>query len=354
MVKNYCVKFAKRPGVNGIPEEDNFSYEECGFPEIDDNTMVIKSLYLSVDPIQRNQMNEETGLSLFPPYQVGKVISSLYGVGVVTESKIEGFIPGDVVINSALDGWPWQLFFKTSNVDGKFVTVNLTDDDLKYEITYYGLPGLTALIGLEEQGDVLENNGKGKSFVVSGAAGSCGHLAGQFAVLNGCSPVVGICGADQKCQVLKDRLKFTGAINYKIENVNERLKELCPNGVDVYFDNVGGEIAEDVLMNMNENGRVILCGQISSYNSDADYPQKLSKEVSSYIKKMNIKREAFVSLLHKDKFEKARRELYKLKHDYGVQVFDTMHVGLEKISRAFCCMMKGENIGKQYVKVNDL
>lgn len=357
MAKNFCVKFAKRPGVSGVPEADLFLHDECEYPKMGDDTsdeIIVKSLYISVDPIQRTQMNEEAGLPIFPPYQIGSVISGIYGVGIVVESQSLEFKPGNVVINTALSGWPWQMYFKTSTSDKKFAVVDLIDSDPKLEVTYYGLPGLTTLIGIQEQADILENNGSGKSFVVSGAAGSCGQLAGQFALLNSCKPVVGICGTDEKCQVLKEKLKFTDTINYKMEDVNEKIKELCPNGVDVYFDNVGGKVAEAVLKNMNENGRVVLCGQISSYNSNDEYPNKLSDEVSSHLKKMNITREPFVSLLHQDKFEKTRHELHKLKQDGGVQILDTVYEGLDKTGEAFCDMMKGKNIGKLLVKVSDM
>merc|ERR1712002_806484 len=269
------------------------------------------------------------------------------------ESQCSDFKPGNVVINSALDGWPWQTYFKTT-ADKKFLVVDLVDEDPKLEVTYYGLPGLTTLLGLQEQTDILENNGVGKSFVVSGAAGSCGQLAGQIARINGCNPVVGICGSDEKSQLLKEKLKFTDSVNYKVEDVDKRIKELCPNGVDVYFDNVGGKIAEDVLKNMNPNGQIVLCGQISSYNSADPYPNLLPEEISSHLKKMNIDRQPFLVVIHQEKFSKAREELYKLKHDDGVQVLDSVYNGLEEIGKAFCDMMKGKNIGKQLVKVSSL
>jgi len=359
MVKNYCVKFSKRPGVNGLPEPDIFQHDECDYPVFaDDNAkdeIIVKSLYVSVDPIQRSQMNEEAALPIFPAYPLNTVINGLYGIGVVVESQNPDFKQGNVVINSALNGWPWQLYFKAStNGDKIFSVVDLQDGDPKLEVTYYGLPGLTTLIGLQEHANILQNNGTGKSFVVTGAAGSCGQLAGQIALLNGCKPVIGITGTDEKCQILKEKLKFTDTINYKSENVNDRIKELCPNGVDVYFDNVGGKIAEDVLKNMNENGHMVLCGQISTYNSDEAYPNVLSEEVSSHLKKMNVKREAFASLLHQDKFEKGRQELRKLKHEDGVQILDTVYEGLEKIGDAFCDMMNGKKIGKLLVKVSNL
>jgi len=354
MAKNYHVTFAKRPGVEGIPEVDHFNHCECEYPECGQDEVVIKSLYLSVDPIQRNMMNEDTGLPIFAPYQIGEVVKGLYGVGVVVESKRDEFVVGDVVINSAMDSWPWVLHFKTDNPGGKFKKFEFEDEEPKYEVTYYGMPGTTTYLGLETQSDILQNSGTGKCFVVSGAAGSCGHLAGQIALKNGCNPVVGICGTDEKCRMLKEKLKFTGTINYKSENVSERLKELCPNGVDVYFDNVGGQVAEDVLNNMNENGRVVLCGQISSYNSDEEYPQVLSSDTASYVKKMSIQREAFVSLLHGDKFTRVRKELHRMKQDGEITVLETMHHGLENVPQAFCTMMKGGNVGKQVVKVGDV
>merc|ERR1719494_596220 len=354
MAKNYHVTFAKRPGVEGIPEEHHFNHLECEYPECGSGEMVVKSLYLSVDPIQRNMMNEDTGLPIFASYQVGEVVKGLYGVGVVMESKRDEFAVGDIVVNSAMDTWPWVLYFKTDDAGGKFKKFEFEDEDPKSEVTYYGLPGTTTLLGLEEQSDILQNNGTGKAIVVSGAAGSCGHLAGQIALANGCNPVIGICGTDEKCQLLKEKLKFTGSINYKSEDVAERLKELCPNGVDVYFDNVGGQVAEAVLNSMNENGRVVLCGQISSYNSDEEYPQVLSSDTASYVKKMDIQREPFVSLLHADRFQRVRKELHDMKQDGKITVLETVHQGLEKMPQAFCSMMKGANIGKQVVKVADL
>lgn len=359
MTKNYCVKFVKRPGVSGVFEPEIFAHEECDYPELGENStgeVIVRTLYISADPIQRYQMNEEATLPLFPPFKINSVINGLYGIGVVVESQSTDFKQGDVVINPALNGWPWQLYFKTStSSDRKLSVVDLKEDDPKLEMTYYGLPGLTTYLGLQEHSDILGNNGTGKSIVVSGASGSCGQLAGQIAFLNGCKPVVGICGSDKKCLVLKEKLKFTDSINYKSDDVEAKVKEFCPNGVDVYFDNVGGKMSETVIKNMNENGHVILCGQISSYNSNEAYPNPLSDEVSSYVKKMNIKRELFASVLHADKFEKTRDELRKLKQEgEGIQILDNVHEGLEKIGEAFCDMMEGKNIGKQLVKVSDI
>lgn len=139
-------------------------------------------------------------------------------------------------------------------------------------------------------GHILDDTAVKKSFVVSGGAGSCGHLAGQFAAICGCKPVVGICGSNEKCAVLTQKLQFTSALNYKTENVQERLKEVCPGGIDVYFDNVGGDVSEAVISNMNPNSHIILCGQISQYNKGSDYPPPLSEKAKDLLKEKSITR----------------------------------------------------------------
>ena len=342
----------KRPGVNGTPEDDNFQHTECEYPVLSNNDeLLIKTLYLSVDPAQRCQMNENTGAEYLQAFQLGEVILGLSGVGVVIQSSIDGFQPGNIVINSLVGGWPWKLYFKTSDAKKKFTIVQ--SDDPKFELTYYGIPGLTSLIGIEEKGHIRNNNGDGKCFVVSGAAGSCGHLAGQFALINGCSTVVGICGSDTKCKVLTEQLKFTGTINYKTENIVDKLKSLCPNGVDVYFDNVGGDISEVVISNMNGNSHVVLCGQISQYNKDVEYPPPLSETMKSILHKMNITRERFLVLQYAEKFPQARKDLYMLKRDKKIEILDNVYNGLELTGKAFCDTMKGKNIGKQIVHVSN-
>jgi len=356
MAKNYCVKFVKRPGVNGAPSEDNFLHEECEYPsrELGTSEVLVKTLYLSVDPAQRCQMNEESGADYIAPLKLNEVLLGLAGVGLIVQSCVDGFNAGDVVINSAIGGWPWQLYFKQSNPDETLVVVNL-DDDPKFELTYYGIPGLTTLIGMREKGKVGgDNDASGKCFVVSGAAGSCGHLAGQYAAINGCSPVVGICGSDEKCQVLTKRLNFTDTVNYKKENVMEKLKSLCPNGIDVYFDNVGGSVSDSVIANMNPNSHIVLCGQISQYNKDVPYPPPIPEITQLALTKNNIRRERFLVLHYPQQFLATRKDLYQLKQEKKIEVLDTVYSGLELAGKAFCDMMRGGNVGKLLVHVSDI
>lgn len=349
-MKNFSVKFVKRPGPDGIPEKDGFLHTECEYPNLnEENEIIVKTLYLSVDPAQRCQMNEDTGVEYLKPFQIGEVVNGLLGIGVVTESRRDDLKVGDVVVNSiSTGGWPWQLYFKTN----QFLTAVPTDDP-KAELTYYGIPGLTALIGLQEKGYIKDNNGIGKCVVVSGAAGSCGHLAGQFSLAHGCTSVIGICGSDEKCKVLIDQLKFSDAVNYKTENVGEKLCSLCPAGVDVYFDNVGGDVSDAVIANMNKGSHVVLCGQISQYNKTTEYPPPIPESTRDILANKNITRERFLVLAYQEKFMQARQELRSLKEDGKVTVLENVYEGLERSGEAFCDMMRGQNIGKQLVHVSD-
>jgi len=349
-MKNFAVKFMKRPGVIGTPEEDQFLHTECQYPSpptVDE--FIVKTLYLSVDPAQRCQMNEDTGAQYLEPFQLGQVVDGLLGVGMVVESVTNEFKVGDIVINSiSSGGWPWQLYFKTN----KKLAIIRTDDP-RFELTYYGIPGLTSLIGLQEKGHIKDNNGAGKCVVISGAAGSCGHLAGQFALANGCTSVIGICGSEEKCAILVGQLKFSAAVNYKTENVAEALKRLCPAGVDVYFDNVGGDISDAVISHMNEESHVVLCGQISQYNKTSEYPPPIPDGTKNILQSRNISRERFLVLVYQDRFQQTREELYSLKQEGKVIVLENVYEGLEMTAKAFCDMMKGQNVGKTLVHVSN-
>ncbi|KAG7257117.1 hypothetical protein CRUP_012477 [Coryphaenoides rupestris] len=232
-----------RPGNNGAPVPENFRLEETSDLQLDpkEGEVLVRTLYLSVDPYMRCRMNEDTGADYLTPWKLSECVDG-GGVGVVEASRCEGLTQGDVVDPGLVDG------------------------HLSHLLGAVGITGLTAILGVREKGHVTP--GANQTMVVSGAAGACGSVAGQVGLLDGCSRVVGICGSQGKCAALVEEMGFTAAINYRHDDVAARLSECCPDGVDVYFDNVGGAISDTVISQMNHGGHVILCGQISQYNKD--------------------------------------------------------------------------------------
>ncbi|XP_068255127.1 prostaglandin reductase 2 isoform X3 [Nyctibius grandis] len=196
------------------------------------------------------------------------------------------------------------------SVDPYMLVPQLVNGRLSYFLGAAGITGLTALLGIREKGHVAV--GANQTMVVSGAAGACGSLAGQIGRLEGCARVVGIAGTDEKCSILVQEMGFDAAINYKKGNVAEQLRELCPGGVDVYFDNVGGDISDTVISQMNQNSHIILCGQISQYNKDVPYPPPLPPDIEKIQKERNITRERFLVLNYMDKREASILQLCQL------------------------------------------
>ncbi|XP_015720121.1 prostaglandin reductase 2 [Coturnix japonica] len=336
-----------RPGKNGVPVAENFRLEQSTIPDtVQEGQVRVRTLYLSVDPYMRCRMNEDTGSDYLLPWQLSEVADG-GGIGVVEESKHNNFAKGDIVTSF---NWPWQT---VAILDGSLlqkVVPQLVNGRLSYFLGAAGLTGLTALLGIREKGHVAA--GANQTMVVSGAAGACGSLAGQIGHLEGCSRVVGIAGTDEKCSILVSEMGFDGAINYKKGNVAQQLRELCPGGVDVYFDNVGGDISDTVISQMNQNSHIILCGQISQYNKDVPYPPPLPPETEKIQKERNITRERFLVLNYMDKQEASVIQLCQWIQEGKLKVRETVVEGLANIGAAFQSMMSGGNIGKQIVLVS--
>ncbi|XP_069773418.1 prostaglandin reductase 2 isoform X2 [Narcine bancroftii] len=333
---------------NDEPVAENFRLEESHLPEgLQDGQVKVHTRFLSVDPYMRCRMNEDTGADYLYPWQVSEVVDG-GGVGVVEESKHPMFQKWDIVTSF---NWPWQT---QAIVDGKILTkldAQLVDGHLSYFLGVVGLPGLTALLGVREKGHVKP--GANQTMVVSGAAGACGSLAGQIARIEGCSRVVGICGTDEKCRILVCEMGFDAAINYKKDNIAEKLLEFCPAGVDSYFDNIGGHISDNVISQMNMNSHVILCGQISQYNKDVPYPPPLPPHTEAILKERNITRERFLVINYSDKHAMSLIQLSQWLKEGKLKICETVVKGLENIGVAFESLMKGGNIGKQLVLVSE-
>lgn len=336
------------PGVNGVPVAENFRMEEATIPDkMADGQVRVRTLFLSVDPYMRCRMNEDSGSEYLVAWKVSEVADG-GGIGVVEETKDAQFAAGDFVI---CFNWPWQT---KAILDGKQLQKldpQLVDGHLSHYLGAAGLTGLTSLLGIREKGHVTP--GANQTMVVSGAAGACGSVAGQIGHLEGCSRVVGICGTDEKCSILVSEMGFDTAINYKKENVMQRLREVCPAGVDVYFDNVGGDISDAVISQMKPNSHIILCGQISQYNKKVPYPPPLPPAIEEIRKAQNITRERFLVLNYSDKFPASTMQLCQWIKQGKLKVRESVIKGLENIGAAFQSMMTGGNIGKQIVVVSE-
>eukprot|EP00057_Strongylocentrotus_purpuratus_P030773 XP_782672.3 PREDICTED: prostaglandin reductase 2 [Strongylocentrotus purpuratus] len=283
------------------------------------------------------------------PWKVGHTVDG-GGVALVLESKHDCYQPGDIIQSFNL---PWQLYSQVEvNQYFSKVEKSLVGDHYSLAVGAIGMPGLTSLLGIKHKGGVVP--GTNQTMVISGAAGACGSLAGQIARILGCGHVVGICGTDAKCSMLTEELGFDVAINYKTQNVEERLKAACPAGVDIYFDNVGGEISDTVIMKMNKDSNIILCGQISMYNNlHRDYPPLLADNIAQRVKDFNIKRERFVVLTYAEEFPEGLVQLATWIREGKFKVKETVTEGLENTGAAFVSMMSGGNVGKQIVHVAD-
>ncbi|XP_038055763.1 prostaglandin reductase 2-like [Patiria miniata] len=350
---NKRVCLASRPGANGIPSVENFRMEDCPMPELEDGQILVKLLCLSVDPYMRCRMNMDTGTDYMSPWKLDTTIDG-GGVGVVVKSRSMGHSKGDVIEGFHL---PWQLYVALDVQGFNCLIVNKVDVALVKKhwslmLGLYGVSGISAYLGIKEKGHVVPDGDQ--TFVASAAAGSCGSLAGQIARLEGCTNVVGICGSEEKCRYLTEELGFNHAINYKTEDVGERLRECCPKGVQVYFDNVGGSVSDAVIQQMTPDSHVILCGQISVYNTDLPYPPPIPEETQQALTEHNITRERFLVLNYIDQFPDAIEQLCVWYNKGEIKYKETVAEGLENAPFAFVSMMTGGNIGKQIVHVADL
>ncbi|KAM5130038.1 prostaglandin reductase 2-like isoform 1-T2 [Mantella aurantiaca] len=339
---------ASRPGNDREPVTENFRLEEADLSEeLLDGQVLAKTLYISVDPYLRCRMNEHTGTNYMRPWKVSEVLDS-GGIGVIELSNNCNLKVGDILTSF---NWPWQTKCILDGNTVKKLDPNLVDGHLSHFLGAVGLTGLSAYLGVKEKGHVTP--GANQTMVVSGAAGACGSLAGQIGRLLGCSHIVGICGTNEKCSVLTSEFGFDETLNYKEPELGERLKVCCPNGVDVYFDNVGGEISDIVISQMNKSSHVILCGQISQYNKNVPYPPPLNHQIATILKERNITRERFLVLSYTDQEEAATVQLSEWVRTGKIKVKETIVHGIESTAGAFLSMMKGGNIGKQIVQVTE-
>ena len=253
---NHQVRLAARPV--GLPGPECWQFTEEPVPEPADGGVVVKVLALSLDPAMRGWMNE--GKSYIPPVGIGEVMRA-GGVGVVAASRSPAFAVGDHVTGGPGVQEYWAVADDQLKRSG-MAKIDLRAGTLPQWLNVLGMPGMTGYFGLMDVGQPQA----GETVVVSGAAGAVGQTVGQLAKLKGCR-VVGIAGGPAKCEWVVKELGFDACIDYKSGSVKDGLKQHCPSGVDIYFDNVGGEILDTVLTRINRKARIIICGAISQYNN---------------------------------------------------------------------------------------
>lgn len=328
-------RLAARPV--GLIKESDFEFHEESVPGLEDGQLVVRNIYLSLDPANRGWVTDQP--SYIPPVPLGEVMRGI-AVGVVEDSRHPGFQPGDMV--QGMLGWQSYLLS-----DGRGLQKLPKDTGLPLTASLGILShiGMTAYFGLLEVGQPKP----GETLVVSGAAGAVGSLVGQIGKLKGCR-VVGITGSEEKCRWITRDLGFDHAINYKEEPVVEKLQECCPEGVDVYFDNVGGKILDAVLGRINKHARLVICGLISQYNAEEPVPGPFN---FANILVNSARVEGFIVLDFLDRAGEALKDLARWLTEGKLQYRVDIVEGLENAPRALNKLFDGSNRGKLIVRVSD-
>ncbi len=330
---NLQIQLAARP--IGFPKLTDFQAVETANPVPAEGELLLETLWLSVDPYMRGRMSDAK--SYAEPVKLGEVMVG-GTVNRVVESKADGFKAGDIV--AGFSGWQRYAIANPKQLR----KLDPTLAPISTALGVVGMPGLTAYFGLL---DVCDPKA-GETVVVSGAAGAVGSIVGQIAKIKGCR-VVGIAGTNDKVKWLVEEMGFDAAYNYKdTPNHLAKLRQLCPNGIDVYFDNVGGVITDAAMIHMNVHARVAICGQISQYN--LEQPEMGPRMLGMLI----VKRAKVQGLLVTDymaRWGEGTKELGGWLKSGKLKYEETIVDGLEKAPEAFLAMLRGENTGKMLVRV---
>lgn len=319
----------------GKPTDSNFKTQTTELKKLGDGDVQVKSVYFSVDPYLRGRMNE--GKSYIPPFEIGQPLVS-GAIAEVVESKNSKFKTGDLV--TGMMPWATEAVVKGE----EFQKIEDEKDHASLHLGVLGMPGLTAYFGLLDIGKPKA----GETVLVSGAAGAVGSAVGQIAKIKGCR-VVGVAGSDEKVQLLKEKFGFDEVINYKTtKDLDAAVKAACPNGVDVYFDNVGGELTVAAINNMNLHGRIPLCGQISDYNAEKTPTGPLPQ---MKILSNRLTMTGFIVFDYQARFAEGTKELTQWYKEGKLKAEETVVKGFDKLPEALLGLFAGQNTGKMIVKV---
>jgi len=333
---NKQITLAARPV--GFPKDSDFKLVESPMPTPKDGEFLVRVIYMSVDPYMRGRMNDAA--SYAAPVQLGEVMGG-GAVGKVISSNNPSSREGEIV--EGFFGWQE---YAVSNGEG----VRKIDPGLapiSTALGVLGMPGLTAYFGLLD----ICNPQLGETVVVSGAAGAVGSLVGQIALIKGCR-AVGIAGADDKVAYLTDELGFDAAFNYKtVTDYFQKLKELCPKGIDAYFDNVGGAITDAAIRLINTRARISICGQISQYN--LEQPEMGPRIILVSLLVKQARAEGFLVFQFANRYPEGLKQMAEWLKQGKLKYREDIAHGIENAPGAFMAMLKGKNTGKQLVKISD-
>ena len=320
----------------GFPTEEDFQIVESSIPEPEEGEILVKVEWLSLDPYMRGRMNDAK--SYASPVEIGEVMVG-GAAGTVVNSRSPAFSVGDIVEGRL----GWQSYALSDGSGVRKVDESL--GPLQTSIGILGMPGLTAYFGFL---DVCEPN-PGETVVVSAASGAVGQIVGQIAKIMGCK-VIGTAGSDSKVQYIVDELGFDSGINYKTQNVGEALDEECPEGIDVYFDNVGGLVTDAVMDRLNIRARIAVCGQISQYNlKEPD----LAPRNFGILTRSQAKMEGFLVFAYENRYDEGLNMMAKWIKEGKLRYREDVVEGLKNAPRTFIGMLNGENFGKTLIKVSN-
>ena len=328
---NTQVKLAKRP--DGLPKKDTWIFEKNPLREINKGEILIQNQFLSLDPAMRGWINNSR--SYIPPVQIGEVMRA-GTAGKIIKSKNTNFQVGTYV-----SGWGGVQQFTISDGLG-FYKVDIKRSPLERYIGTLGMPGMTAYFGILEEGKIKKND----TVLVSGAAGAVGSIVGQIAKIKGCK-VIGIAGGEKKCDYIIKELGFDGAIDYKNENLANGIKRNCSDGIDVFFDNVGGEILDCALIFLKKNARVVLCGAISQYNK---IPKGPKNYLSLLVNRASMK--GMIVFDYASQYKIAMKQIQKWISLGKLKSKEDIYEGIENFHEIFLKLFNGKKIGKLVLKIN--
>ncbi|WP_319004730.1 NADP-dependent oxidoreductase [Microbulbifer variabilis] len=334
--KNRRVVLASRP--EGAPSEDNFSIEELGLPEPARGEVLLRTVFLSLDPYMRGRMSDAK--SYAEPVPLGGVMVG-GTVSRVLESHLDGFEEGDWVLGYC--GWQ---DYAVSDGEG-LINLGKNPSHPSYALGVLGMPGITAYFGLLDIGQPQA----GDTLVVAAATGPVGSTVGQIGKIKGCR-VVGIAGGAEKCRYAVEELGFDICLNHRAEEFPEQLEEACPDGVDIYFENVGGDVFDAVLPLLNDFARIPVCGLVAHYNATSlpEGPDRLSLLMREILTK-RLKIQGFIIFDQYERFGDFITGLSRWVNEGKIKYREDLVEGLEKAPRALIGLLKGENFGKVVVRL---